>query len=194
MKITPWVGCAGILASVLFANLSRATNVGTMTVEQPVNLAAKSDPARIPLGAVGVISNCDYGSLPVISEPCACPEGAMPWKGGVELNQNLASVFGISVEDADLGASEKPPVVIRLKSWQAPAYSPYSKKQVLAATLWCVLHTAGGTPKRPLEIQVIAEGEADKALEAKSVPGVCPRTVTFVVLDLGFAGHFYAAS
>jgi len=167
MKITPWVGCAGILASILFANPSRATNVGTMTVEQPVNLAEKSDPARIPLGAVGVVCNYASGILPVISEPRACPDGAMPWKGGVELNQNLASVFGISVEDADLGASEKPPVVIRLKSWKPPAYSPHTKEQVLAATLWCVLHTAGGTPKRPLEIQVIAEGEADKALEAK---------------------------
>jgi hypothetical protein len=144
-----------------------ATVVATGTIEQPVNLGPKSDPARIPLGAVGTLSNHGYGVHRVIGEPRPCPEAGMQWEGGTELDQNLASVFGISVEAEDPTQINGPPVTIRVKPWKVPGYSPYTKEQVLTATLWCLLRSAGGSPERPLDIRVVAEGRADKALEKK---------------------------
>ncbi len=144
-----------------------ATSVGTGTVEQPVNLGTKSDPARIPLGGVGVISNYNYGIHKMIGEARACPDGAMRWESGSELDQNLASVFGISVEAEDPTQISAFPIILRVKPWKSPGYSPYTKEQVLAATLWCLLRSAGGTPETPLDVRVVAEGPDDKALEAK---------------------------
>lgn len=144
-----------------------ATSVGTSTVEQPVNLGTHSDPARIPLGRVGVISNYNFGIHPMIGAARPCPDGAMRWEGGSELDQNLASVFGISVESQDSTQMTAFPVTLRVKPWKPPGYSPYSKEQVLAATLWCLLRSAGGTPEAPLDVRVVAEGADDKPLEAK---------------------------
>ena len=144
-----------------------ATNVGTGTIEQPVNLGPNSDPKRIPLGAVGTISNYNYGVHRVIGEPRPCPDEAMRWEGGTELDQNLASVFGISVEAEDPTQIHGLPVMVRVKPWKVPGYSPYTKEQVLAATLWCLIRSAGGTPESPLDIRVAAEGRADKSLEKK---------------------------
>jgi len=138
-----------------------------MTVEQPVNLGTKSDPARIPLGSVGVISNHNYGIHRMIGEARPAPDGAMRWEGGSELDQNLASVFGISVEAQDPTQISAFPVTLRVKPWKPPGYSPYTKDQVLAATLWCLLRSAGGTPEVPLDVRVVAEGPDDKPLEAK---------------------------
>lgn len=144
-----------------------ATSVGVSTVEQPVNLGTKSDPARIPLGRVAVISNHGYGIHRMIGEARPCPDGAMRWEGGSELDQNLASVFGISVEAQDSTQIRAFPVTLRVKPWKPPGYSPYTKDQVLAATLWCLLRSAGGTPENPLAVRVVAEGPDDKPLEAK---------------------------
>lgn len=157
---------AGLLCWVIPA-ACLATAVGTGTIEQPVNLGPNSDPARIPLGAVGTISNHGYGVHGVIGEPRPCPGEAMRWAGGTELDQNLASVFGISVEPEDDTQVSSFPVTIRLKSWKPPGYSPYTKEQVLTATLWCLLRSAGGTPEKPLVVRVVAEGRADKPLEKK---------------------------
>jgi hypothetical protein len=144
-----------------------ATVVGTSTLEQPVNLGAKSDPARIPLGRVGVISNHGYGVQLMIGEARSCPDGAMRWEGGSELDQNLASVFGISVETEDSTQISSFPVTLRVKPWKPPGYCPYTKDQVLAATLWCLLRSIGGTPENPLDVRVVAEGPDDKPLETK---------------------------
>lgn len=144
-----------------------ATSVGTSTVEQPVNLGTRSNPAKIPLGRVPVISNYNYGIHQIIGEARACPEGAMRWEGGSELDQNLASVFGISVEPEDSTQVPGKPVTLRIKPWKPPVYSPYTKEQVLAATVWCLVRSAGGTPETPLEVLVVAEGAEDKALEVK---------------------------
>ena len=144
-----------------------ATAVGTGTIEQPVNLGPNSDPGRIPLGAVGTISNHNYGIHHVIGEPRPCPDGSMRWKGGTELDQNLASVFGISVEPEDSTSVPGAPVTLRMKPWKPPGYSPYTREQVLVATLWCLLRSSGGTPERPLEVRVVAEGRADRPLEKK---------------------------
>lgn len=144
-----------------------ATVVGTSTLEQPVNLGTKSDPARIPLGRVGVVSNHGYGVQLMIGEARSCPDGAMRWEGGSELDQNLASVFGISVETQDSTQISAFPVTLRVKPWKPPGYCPYTKDQVLAATLWCLLRSTGGTPENPLDVRVIAEGPDDKPLEVK---------------------------
>ena len=73
-----------------------ATNAGLGTVDQPVNLGAQADPSRIPLGPVAVESNYNYGLGPAISAPRPSLHGAMEWEKGSILDQNLASVFGIT--------------------------------------------------------------------------------------------------
>ncbi|MEO5917220.1 MAG: hypothetical protein ABIS50_23520 [Luteolibacter sp.] len=166
MKILPFVSVVTLLGWMVPASCF-ATSVGISTVEQPVNLGAKSDPQRIPLGRVGVISNYDYGIHGKIDEARPCPDGAMRWEEGSELDQNLASVFGISVEAQDPTQIMAFPVTLRVKPWKPPGYSPYTKEQVLAATLWCLLHSTYGTPERPLDVRVVAEGPDDKPLEAK---------------------------
>lgn len=155
------------LAILLAPNPSFATSVGPMTIEQPVNLGAKSDPARVPLGRVGVVCNYNYGLHRMIGEPRPCPDGAMRWEHGSELDQNLASVFGISVEPADPTQISQFPVTLRVKAWKPPGYSPYTKDQVLAATLWCLIRSAGGTPETPLNVLVVVEGPDDKMLVEK---------------------------
>ena len=144
-----------------------ATSVGPNIIEQPVNLGTKSDPSRIPLGKVGVICNYSYGLHQKIAAPRPCPDGAMLWEGGSELDQNLASVFGISVEPEDPTQITAFPVTLRVKPWKPPGYSPYTKDQVLAAALWCLIRSAGGTPEAPLVVQVVVEGQDDKMLVGK---------------------------
>ena len=166
MKASHLVFLVGLVIWIL-PGACLATNVGTGTIEQPVNLGPNSDPARIPLGAVGTISNYGYGTHRVIGEPRPCPDGAMRWEGGTELDQNLASVFGISVEAEDPTQIRAAPVTLRVKPWKIPGYSPYTKEQVLAATLWCLIRSAGGTPESPLDVRIVAEGQEDKSLEKK---------------------------
>ncbi len=166
MKIISSVSVAALLGWILPVSCF-ATAVGTSIVEQPVNLGAKSDPGRIPLGGVGVVSNHGYGIHAVIGEARACPRGAMRWEGGSELDQNLASVFGISIEAQDSTQILAFPVTLRVKPWKPPGYSPYSKEQVLAATLWCLIRSTYSTPETPLDVRVVAEGADDKALEEK---------------------------
>lgn len=151
----------------MFPDCAFATAVGITLVEQPVNLGTRSNPAKIPLGRVAVINNHNYGIHQMIGEARPCPDGAMRWEGGSELDQNLASVFGISVETEDPTQITKFPVILRMKPWKPPGYSPYTKDQVLAATLWCLLRSAGGTPETPLDVRVVAEGPDDKSLEEK---------------------------
>jgi hypothetical protein len=155
------------LAIWMLPDCAFATVVGITPVEQPVNLGTRSNPAKIPLGRVAVINNHNYGIHQMIGEARPCPDGAMRWEGGSELDQNLASVFGISVETEDPTQITKFPVILRMKPWKPPGYSPYTKEQVLAATLWCLLRSAGGTPEAPLDVRVVAEGADDKPLEEK---------------------------
>lgn len=166
MKIIRFVSIAA-LSGCMIAASAFGTTVGISIVEQPVNLGLKSDPTRIPLGRVPVLSNYDYGIHRMIGEARLCPDGPMRWEGGSELDQNLASVCGISVEAEDPTQISAFPITLRMKPWKVPAYSPYSKEQVLAATLWCLLDSASGTPEKPLDIRVVAEGDADKPLEMK---------------------------
>ncbi|GAA5116653.1 hypothetical protein JIN84_18640 [Luteolibacter yonseiensis] len=166
MKIKPFLSVVILVGSLLVTPVV-ATSVATSTVEQPVNLGTRSDPTRIPLGPVGVVCNYYYGLHHFIGEARPAPDGAMRWSGGSELDQNLASVFGISVEPADSSQIPALPVFIRVKPWKAPGYTPYTKEQVVAATLWCLLRRVDSTPATPLEVRVVAESEDDKALEAR---------------------------
>ncbi len=146
---------------------AHATNPGVSTMEQPINLCTQSDPTRIPLGKVAVWANYDYGIHGMIDAPRACPDGVMEWSGGVELNQNLASVFGVQVEPGDSTMILHEQNVLRVKNWKTPAYSPYTKEQVLAATLWCLIRNSGSSEKRPLDIKVVVEDQEDEALVKK---------------------------
>ncbi len=166
MKTLPFVSIFSLAAWFAPATCL-ATSVGPAIIEQPVNFGPKSDPGRIPLGSISVICNYDYGLHKNIGASRPCPDGAMRWETGTELDQNLASVFGISVEVQDATQIREFPVTLRVKSWKPPGYSPYTKDQVVAATLWCLVRSAGGTPEKPLDVRVLAEGPDDKLLEAK---------------------------
>ncbi len=166
MKMLPIAACVALAGWIATATCS-ATSVGTCIVEQPVNLGTKADPAKIPLGGVPVVSNYNYGVHALIGASRPFPDGAMRWKEGSELDQNLASVYGISVEPEDSTQLPGRPVSLRVKPWKPPAYSPYSKEQVLAATLWCLIRSTGSTPEQPLEVFVVTEAPEDKELETK---------------------------
>ena len=88
-------------------------------------------------------------------------------ENGSELDQNLATVFGISLEIPDSTQILVEPVTLHLNAWKPPAYSPYTKEQVLAATIWCLIRSSGSSPDHPLELRVVAESENDKLLEKK---------------------------
>jgi hypothetical protein len=150
------------LAAAVFATATgHATNVGLSTIEQPVNLGAEADPSRIPLGPVPTESNYHYGRGHVITAPRPVIHGLMRWENGVELNQNLASVFGIELDSHDLPHS---PATIRLHKQPKPAYSPYSREQVLAATIHCLLRSNSGSPKAPIVLKITTDDPADAPL------------------------------
>lgn len=156
-----------LLMAVSLLSRAAATVVGLGTIEQPVNLGRRSDPASIPLGPVAYESNHSYGIHAVISASRPCQHGTMELEKGQELEQNLARAFGISVEPVDPTLVPYSPVVLRVKSWPKPAYSPYSREQVLAATLQCLVRSTGGTPKTPLVVQVVTEDPADQTWASK---------------------------
>jgi len=131
------------------------------TIEQPVNLGAKADPGRIPLGPVAVESNHGYDVHAVITEPRACTHGSLVLEKGLELNMNLASVFGMLVDPEDGTQVPRRPVTIRVNDWPRPAYSPYTKEQVLAATIHCLLRSVHATPEQPLVLKLDARNPED---------------------------------
>ena len=206
MKRSFPIGCA--LLAAYFTTQAYATNVGLGTIEQPINLVTRSDPASIPLGTAIYETNYNYGIHAIISAARPCRHGTMAWEGGNELNQNLASVFGISVEPKDPTNVPYDPVVVRVKAWEKPAYSPYSKEQVVAATLHCLLRSVYASEKRPLRIEVVTEEGKDAAWSKKyaksyitvdeenkplasptPVPGTRLETDHFGVTHVVFVGH-----
>ncbi len=155
---------AFLAAAILATVTGHATNVGLSTIEQPVNLGTEADPSRIPLGPVPTEANYHYGRGPVITAPRPVIHGSMRWENGVELNQNLAGVFGIEVDNHDLPHS---PATIRLHKQPKPAYSPHTREQVLAATIHCLLRSNSGSPKAPIILKITAADPADTALAEK---------------------------
>jgi hypothetical protein len=165
MRFTYVVGVSLSLLSLYTA--AQATVVGRGTIEQPLNLGLRSDPRSIPLAPVAYEANHGYGVHLLISQSRPCQHGTLLLEDGQELEQNLARVFGISVEPEDSTQVPHRPVVLRVKSWPKPAYSPYSREQVLAATLQCLTRSAGGSPKFPLVVRIETEDPADQAWAAK---------------------------
>jgi len=74
-----------LLMAVSLLSRAAATVVGLGTIEQPVNLGRRSDPASIPLGPVAYESNHSYGIHAVISASRACQHGTMELEKGEEL-------------------------------------------------------------------------------------------------------------
>lgn len=142
-----------------------ATAVGTGAVKQPMNMGPESDPKRIPVGWVPCESNHGYGTIELISTPFPMMHGGWRWDGGIELNGNLPSAFGISVEPEDTTNLPHSPVVIRVRKQTPPRYSPYTKEQVLLATLRCLMDSVRSTELRPLKVTVKVEDPKDEALK-----------------------------
>jgi hypothetical protein len=149
-------------ALLLSASMLCATVVGVDTIEQPINLGANADPSRIPLGPVAVETNHGYGRHLIISAPRPCTHGSLALQQGLALNMNLASVFGIEVAPEDPTNVPAAPVVIRVKDWPAPSYSPYRRDQVVAAVIHCLLRSVQTTPRTPLDIVIKAENQKDQ--------------------------------
>ena len=98
------------------------------TIEQPINLGAKADPSRIPLGPVVVESISGWGWHAIISVPRPCTHGELRMEKGIELNMNLASAFGIEALPSDSTNVPRAPVTIKIKDWPVPADSPRSEE------------------------------------------------------------------
>lgn len=138
-----------------------ATSPSQGTIEQPVNLGAHANPHAIPLGPAAWESNYNYGVHALITASRPSQHGAMEWKQGSTLQQNLAYAFGISIDlNQGLTLTEKT-VTLRLNNWAKPAYSPYSKEQVLAATLHCMLKNAHATRSNPMQVEIDARNAKD---------------------------------
>ncbi|MFP6856545.1 MAG: hypothetical protein VCA73_04695 [Roseibacillus sp.] len=133
-----------------------ATTGEVGTIEQPINLGAKADPNRIPLGPVVVESISGWGWHAIISVPRPCTHGELRMEKGIELNMNLASAFGIEALPSDSTNVPRAPVTIKIKDWPVPVYSPYRKEQVVAATLHCLLRSVRAPPSPPLKILIEA--------------------------------------
>ncbi len=159
---------------VLLAGPALASVLEVGTIEQPVNLGANADPSRIPLGPVVIETNHGYGRHPIISAPRPCTHGTLAVEKGLELNMNLASVFGIEVIPEDSTDVPRAPVTIRIKDWPVPAYSPYRKDQVVSATLHCLLRSVHASPESPLKIRIDAENRED----AKNLKGFAGEYLT----------------
>jgi hypothetical protein len=154
---------SGLLVGV-FLPWAAATVVSTGEMQYPVNMGPDADPARIPVGSIPCESNHGYGTLELISTPFPSVPGGWHWEGGIELNGNLPSAFGISVQPKDTTDARHAPVVLHVRKQATPGYSPYSKEQVLLATMRCLLDAVRATPRAPLVLEVVTDDPADKAL------------------------------
>jgi hypothetical protein len=152
---------AGLLAIVVGCP-AFATNPGFGFLPQPINLGARADPARIPLGMVPYYSNYGYGSTDVLTISRKADNGDAA-DSLADHDLNLASVFGISVEPFDSTQFPILPAVIRIKGGPPPAFSPYTKEQVLIATIHCVLYY-DGTKTRPIMLRIETEDANDAHL------------------------------
>lgn len=158
---------SGLILGV-FLPWAAATMVSTGEMHYPVNMGPASDPARIPVGSIPCESNHGYGVLELISTPFPSVPGGWHWAGGIELNGNLPSAFGISVLPKDTTMPLHAPVVLHVRKQAPPGYSPYSKEQVVLATMRCLLDAVRATPKAPLILEVVTDDPADEALRKLS--------------------------
>ena len=149
-------------------SLLATTQVVTL-VNQPINLGARADPSRIPLGTVVADTNHGFSRHRPITAPRPCTHGILKYPKGIELNMNLASAFGINVR-ADDCLPRFTDVIIEVKDWPIPAYSPYRKDQVVTALIHCLLRTVPPMRTEPLRIRIRAENPDEaRSLEKFSV-------------------------
>lgn len=140
-----------------------ATNPEFTKIPQPANLVGESLAGCIPLTEAITYHNYRLGIHRLISESRPFLHGAKEWEKGTEANHNLASVFGIIVRPKDDMPVPFSPVEIHIKDWPAPAYSPHTKADVLAATIHCLLLSSHPSPDHPLDIQIKAENKKDES-------------------------------
>lgn len=152
-----------LLAALILSPLSRASNADFSFIHQPANLVSESLPGCVPLTQSLIYNNYGYGIHSKISAPLPFLNGAIEWDKGIETNHNLASVFGILVRPIDGTNVPGSPVEIHIKDWPAPAYSPHTKPEVLAATIHCFLLSCYASPDRPLDLRIVTENKSDDA-------------------------------
>lgn len=140
---------------------SVATNPAMGLVPHPVNLGSHADPGSIPLSAVAVWHNYGYGIHPVISRARLFPAGSLATPQGREYDMNLASVFDIRIIPEDPTQVPAMPVVLKIGGGAAPPYSPYTRAQVIEATLWCLVFSAPASEKHPLVVIIDSPDPAD---------------------------------
>lgn len=147
---------------IAVATESSATNPAMGLVTHPVNLGKHADPRMIPLSATAVWHNYGYGIHQVISRSRLFPAGGLATPGGVVHEMNLASVFDLQVLPEDETQVPLKPVVLKVGGREVPADSPYTRSQVIEATLWCLVFTAPGSEKEPLVIIIDSPDPEDQ--------------------------------
>lgn len=136
-----------------------ATVVGTGLVEQPIYLGSASQPDRIPLAPAICNSNKGYGTHATICQSRPCYQGHFVADGATVYEQNLAALFGVSLELSDPTQLPTSTATFRLRPVEPPANAPYSQEQVMAAALQCLLFRAGSVSKEhPLTVVVTGDG------------------------------------
>lgn len=149
----------------LFAAISpvHGTNPGFGFLPQPINTGPNADPARIPLAPVPYYSNYGYGSTNVIHMSRKADHGGPAADDRREDEQNLAAAYGISIEPFDSSQFPIYPAILRVKAGHPPKSSPYTKEQVLIATIHCLLNYRG-TKTRPINLRIETEDGKDAHL------------------------------
>lgn len=149
----------------LFAAISpvHGTNPGFGFLPQPINTGPNADPARIPLGPVPYYSNYGYGSTDVIHMSRKADHGGHAPDDGPDNEQNLAAAYGISIEPFDSTQFPIYPAILHVKAGAPPKSCPYTKEQVLIATIHCLLNYHG-TKSRPIILRIEPEDAKDAHL------------------------------
>lgn len=149
----------------LFAAISpvHGTNPGFGFLPQPINTGPNADPARIPLAPVPYYSNYGYGSMSVIHMSRKADHGGSATADARENEQNLTAAYGISIEPFDGTQFPSYPAILRVKAGPPPKSCPYTKEQVLIATIHCLL-SYHGTKSRPIILRIETEDAKDAHL------------------------------
>ena len=147
-----------VVSCIVVALPTRATNVGTGLIHQPTFLGEASQPWRIPLAPVIYNANYNYGSHAAIFQSRPCYHGHFTVQDGTCYEQNLAALYGVSADFSDPTQLQGSTVTIRLGKASPPANSPYTLEQVVAASIQCILDSAGGL-KRNSALTVEIEGK-----------------------------------
>lgn len=168
-----------LAAIALLPWIAHGSNGTSTVIEQPLNLGTKADPTRIPLAAVGVTCNYNYGLQTVVTAPRPLLFGTFETQAGNVLDANLASLFGVSAVPDDPTNVPFQPVAIKIAAWPAPKWSPYTRKQVVTATIHCLLRSVNATAKNPLQIRI----EADDPAEAKELAELAGNYINPAVKD-----------